>query len=71
MFGNFHLGYLNLHGLSAGSLGPERLHVHLLGLRLQHRLVYDHRLHNLQENTDLGQIYEIQSLEKRVENGCT
>jgi hypothetical protein len=59
MYGNFHLGYLNLHGLSAGSLGPQGFHVHLLGLRLQHRLVYDHRLHYLRENTKKNLLFPI------------
>ena len=44
--GDGNLGYLELSGLLAAPGGPETVHVHLLGLGLQGRLVGHHRLHD-------------------------
>ena len=58
--GDGNLGYLELSGLLAAPGGPETVHVHLLGLGLQGRLVGHHRLHDgAVEAADHGERHEV------------
>ena len=43
----YYLGNLDLHALPCGDPGPQGLHIHLLGLCLQHGLMNDDSLHDL------------------------
>ncbi len=47
LFYSSHLGNFDLGALSRLVAWPQGLHVHLLGLRLQGRLVHHHSFHNL------------------------